>query len=88
MSSTGSHSRGDNFEAPDEFRPDRFVGQSPPTDTWIPFGAAYDIESVGTDVPKVCNLTSAPRRRAPDPGARLTETPVRVGPDGWDHCRP
>ena len=33
-----SHSRADNHPDPGAFRPERFVGQSPPTNTWIPFG--------------------------------------------------
>ncbi|WP_243059587.1 cytochrome P450 [Nocardioides sp. SR21] len=33
-----THSREDNHEDPDVFRPERFLGQNPPTNTWIPFG--------------------------------------------------
>lgn len=33
-----AHARDDNYDAPDMFRPDRFLGQNPPTNTWIPFG--------------------------------------------------
>jgi len=33
-----AHSREDNHAEPEVFRPERFVGQSPPTNTWIPFG--------------------------------------------------
>ena len=73
--------------------PERFVGQNPPTNTWIPFGggvrrcigagfslmegvavlrevfAAYDVETVGRDVPKVRNITSVPRH-----GSRIRVT--------------
>jgi len=33
-----SHARGDNHPDPERFDPTRFVGQSPPVNTWIPFG--------------------------------------------------
>ncbi|HYH35642.1 MAG TPA: cytochrome P450 [Nocardioides sp.] len=33
-----AHGRADNHRDPEQFRPERFVGQSPPTNTWIPFG--------------------------------------------------
>lgn len=33
-----AHSRADNHASPAEFRPDRFVGGQPATNTWIPFG--------------------------------------------------
>jgi cytochrome P450 family 135 len=33
-----THSRADNHQDPDVFRPERFLGQNPPTNTWIPFG--------------------------------------------------
>ena len=33
-----AHARADNHEAPHEFRPDRFIGGQPATNTWIPFG--------------------------------------------------
>jgi len=33
-----AHSREDNHADPEVFRPERFVGQNPPTNTWIPFG--------------------------------------------------
>ncbi|MGH3361807.1 MAG: cytochrome P450, partial [Nocardioides sp.] len=33
-----AHSRGDNHADPEVFRPERFIGQTPPTNTWIPFG--------------------------------------------------
>jgi len=33
-----AHSREDNHEDPDAFRPERFLGHNPPTNTWIPFG--------------------------------------------------
>jgi cytochrome P450 len=33
-----AHQRDDNHEEPDAFRPERFLGQNPPTNTWIPFG--------------------------------------------------
>ena len=33
-----AHSREDNHPDPDVFRPERFVGQNPATNTWIPFG--------------------------------------------------
>lgn len=88
-----AHQRDDNHPDPDVFRPERFIGHNPPTNTWIPFGggvrrcigagfaqmegvavlrevfAAYDVEAVGDDVPKVRNITSVPRR-----GARIRVT--------------
>jgi cytochrome P450 len=88
-----SHHREDNHPDPEAFRPERFLGQSPPTNTWIPFGggvrrcigagfslmegvavlrevfSAYDVTAVGTDEPKVRNITSVPRR-----GARIRVT--------------
>ena len=33
-----AHSREDNHADPEVFRPERFLDQSPPTNTWIPFG--------------------------------------------------
>ncbi|WP_295658272.1 cytochrome P450 [uncultured Nocardioides sp.] len=33
-----SHARADNHPEPEAFRPERFLGQNPPTGTWIPFG--------------------------------------------------
>jgi cytochrome P450 len=33
-----THSRPDNHQDPEDFRPQRFLGQNPPTNTWIPFG--------------------------------------------------
>jgi cytochrome P450 len=33
-----AHHREDNHEDPDAFRPERFLGQNPPANTWIPFG--------------------------------------------------
>ena len=33
-----AHSRDDNHDEPEAFRPERFLDQNPPTNTWIPFG--------------------------------------------------
>jgi cytochrome P450 len=33
-----THSRADNYEDPERFDPERFLGHNPPTNTWIPFG--------------------------------------------------
>ena len=88
-----AHSREENHADPQVFRPERFLGHNPPTNTWIPFGggvrrcigagfslmegvavlrevlAAYDVEAVGRDEPKVRNITSVPRH-----GARIRVT--------------
>ncbi len=88
-----AHSRPENHPEPRAFRPERFLGQNPPTNTWIPFGggvrrcigagfslmegvvalreilSAFDVETVGRDIPKVRNITSVPRR-----GSRIRVT--------------
>jgi len=88
-----AHAREENHADPAVFRPERFIGQNPPTNTWIPFGGgvrrcigagfslmegvavlreiftAYDVETVGRDVPKVRNITSVPRH-----GSRIRVT--------------
>jgi cytochrome P450 family 135 len=33
-----AHARADNHPEPEAFRPERFLGHNPPTNTWIPFG--------------------------------------------------
>jgi cytochrome P450 len=33
-----AHQKPDNHPDPWTFRPERFLGQNPPTNTWIPFG--------------------------------------------------
>jgi cytochrome P450 len=33
-----AHSRSDNYDDPERFDPERFLGHNPPTNTWIPFG--------------------------------------------------
>ena len=33
-----THAREENHDDPEAFRPERFLGQNPPTNTWIPFG--------------------------------------------------
>ena len=33
-----AHSREENHPEPEVYRPDRFLGHAPPTNTWIPFG--------------------------------------------------
>jgi cytochrome P450 len=33
-----AHSREDNYDDPERFDPERFLGRNPPTNTWIPFG--------------------------------------------------
>jgi cytochrome P450 family 135 len=89
-----AHSRPDNYEQPERFDPERFLGHNPPTNTWIPFGGgvrrcigagfammegvavlrevfrAVDLTVVGSDEPKVRNITSVPKH-----GARIKVTP-------------
>ena len=88
-----AHSRDDNYEDPERFDPERFMGHNPPTNTWIPFGGgvrrcigagfammegvavlrevfrAVDVTAVGTDEPRVRNITSVPTY-----GARIKVT--------------
>jgi len=33
-----THARSEHYPDPEAFRPDRFIGTNPPTNTWIPFG--------------------------------------------------
>jgi cytochrome P450 len=33
-----AHARAESHPDPDAFRPERFVGSTPPANTWIPFG--------------------------------------------------
>ncbi|HEX5090940.1 MAG TPA: cytochrome P450 [Nocardioides sp.] len=80
-----AHSREDNYDDPQRFDPERFLGHNPPANTWIPFGGgvrrcigagfammegvavlrevfrAVDVATVGTDEPRVRNITSVPR---------------------------
>ena len=89
-----AHSREDNYDDPERFDPERFLGNNPPTNTWIPFGGgvrrcigagfammegvavlrevfrAVGVTTVGTDEPRVRNITSVPER-----GARIKVTP-------------
>ena len=38
----GIHRRGDLFDAPDEFRPERFLGTTPDPYHWLPFGGGIN----------------------------------------------
>jgi cytochrome P450 len=80
-----THGLESNHPDPEAFKPERFLGTNPPTNTWIPFGggvrrcigagfslmegvavlrevlAAYDVETIHDDEPKVRNITSVPK---------------------------
>jgi cytochrome P450 family 135 len=38
----GIHRRGDLYDAPDEFRPERFLGATPDPYHWLPFGGGIN----------------------------------------------
>jgi cytochrome P450 family 135 len=38
----GIHRRGDLYHAPDEFRPERFLGTTPDPYHWLPFGGGIN----------------------------------------------
>ena len=94
-----AHAREENHPDPEVFRPGRFLGQNPPTNTWIPFGGgvrrcigagfslmegvavlrevftAYDVTTVGDDVPEGPQHHQRPQGRRADPGGRAPPEP-------------
>ena len=68
------HRRGDAWDAPREFRPERFVGQRPPTGAWLPFGggvrrclgaafASFEARGVLAEMARTFTWRPAGRRR-------------------------
>ena len=68
------HRRGDVWEGPREFRPERFVGGRPPAGAWLPFGggvrrclgaafASFEARGVLTEMARTFTWRPAGRRR-------------------------
>jgi cytochrome P450 len=74
-----THTRADVYPEPYAFRPERFLGRSPSTYAWIPFGGGIRrcLGAAFAEMEMRVVLSEVVRRRAPRPAARHAERVAR-----------